>query len=459
MSMPVVTRVVRRWLLVSCVLGAASPAMAIKEFWEPANTVGAANSFGNLVISGHLGTVRFSKDEEYPLRYQFTSYREVDSPILGKGFFVPLLESAIIDHDWLLERTTLGGGTQFLYRSAHDPNHFESLDLSESADRRGSGSTVVVKTRDGFELEYRENRLSALRTPGGARATLRYNGEACASVDSSGAGSIVAFTMRGKDAREIRTHAGTYRLRMQPCPVLGDEAGEPRQTLAEIGWPDGRATTFAFSAQQKPARARIDIAFGGESASYAWDPSNDEIIEAAGVKYLVSPLDREYDPSDEHIQSGMYRIERQYPDRTKYIFVHDEDKGTIEETHRDKSQIVTHLFTARGATHGKIRKKERYEGAEKRVFYLAFYDVNGRVIREVKEGRVLFHLHAGGKMDESAIGPDDDFRKYDARGRLVHERAGGIERLIAYQPNGDRKITTKGSSGKVDTQFISADKR
>jgi len=440
--------------------GGLAPGLFGWEFGEPGNTVGAANSFGNLTISGHLGTVKFSKEEEFPLLYQFTSHREANSPHLGKGFFVPLLESSIVDHDWLLERTTLGGATHFLYRSAHDPNHFDSLDLSESAERRGSGSGLVVKTRDGFELDYRDNRLVGFKTPGGVRVTLRYNGEVCASVDSPGMGSAVAFTERGKEAREIRTHVGTYKLRMQPYPAIGDAPGDPSPTLAEIGWPDGRATTFAFSVEKQSARARLDIAYAGESASYVWDPTSDEIREAGGVKYSVSPLIREYDASSEHIESGVYRIQRDYPDRTRHVFVCDEDKGIIEETQRDKSETLSYVFTARGPTYGRVRKKERLgNNGEKTIFYQAFYDVNGRLIREVKEGHVMFHLYADGKIDERAIGPADEFRKYDPRGRLVQERIGGTEKSIAYLPNGDRKITTKEASGKVDTQFISADKK
>ncbi len=450
----------RRWaVLVGMIVGAGGAAWGW-EFGGPGNVVGAANSFGDLVISGHLGTVKFSKDEEYPLRYQFTSYRGVESPHLGKGFFVPLLESSVLDHDWLLERTTLGGATHFLYRSAHDPDHYDSLDLSETAERRGSGSGLAVKTGDGFELDYRDGRLVGFKTPGGARVVLRYDGDACASVDSSGAGSAVAFATRGKEARELRTHAGTHRLRMGPYPAIGEGTGEAPATLAEIGWPDGGTTTFAFSTEAKPPRARLDIAYGGESATYLWNAVSDQVLEAGGVRYRVAPLFREYDPAEEHIVSGMYRIEREYPDRTRHVYIHDEDKGVIEETQRDGTETITHVFTARGPTYGRVRKKERFvKGGAKVLFYEAFYDVKGRAIREVNEGRVMFHLYPDGQLDEKGIAAGEDFRKYDARGRLVHERLGAVERVIAYQPNGDRKITTRDASGKETTDLISADKR
>lgn len=451
--------VIRVSVLALWVAGGPFFRLSAREFGDADNTVGAANSFGNLLISGHLGTIKLSAREEFPLRYQFTSYRQVDSPLLGKGFIVPLMESTIVDHDWLLERTTLGGATHFLYRSAHDPNHFDSLDLSESADRRGAGSALVVKTKDGFELEYRDNRLASFRSPAGTRVSLRYDGDACVSIDAGAMGSVVSYMRRGGEAAEVRTHAGTYALRMQPYPAAEKEQGDSRMTLAEIGWPDGRKTTFAFSTKQKPARACLDITFAGETATYAWDPENDEALEACGVTYSVSPLLREYDPSEEQILSGLYRIERIYPDRTRHIFVHDEDKGLIEETLRDQSQILTYLITGRGTTYGKVRKKERFENGAKKVFYQAFYDVNGRMIREVGDGQVTYHLHADGKMDPSAVGPDDQFRRYDGRGRLIEERMGGTHRMIAYLPNGDKKITTKQSSGKVDTQFISVDKR
>lgn len=430
------------------------------EFGEPGNMVGAANSFGNLVLSGHLGSVRFSKEEEYPFRYQFTSYREAESPHLGKGFFVPLLESSIIDHDWLLERTTLGGSTHFLYRSAHDPNHYDSLDLSETAERRGSGSGLTVTTGDGFEMDYRDGRLMGFKTPGSARVVLRYDGDVCAAVDSSGMGSAVAFTARGKETREIRTHAGTCALRMQAYTATDGSPGEPPMTLAEIGWPDGQVTTFAFSVTQKPSRARLDIAYGGASMSYIWNPANDELLEAGGIRYMLAPLRREYDPTQEHIESGTYRIERAYPDRTRHVFIHDEDRGLIEETQRDGTQTVTYVFTARGPTYGRVRKKERLDsGGQRHAFYEAFYDVKGRAIREVTEGRVMFHIYPDGKFDERTLGPEDDFRKYDPRGRLVQEKQRGTVRTIAYLPNGDRKITTRDASGQETTEFISAENK
>ena len=71
-----------------------------------------------------------------------------------------------------------------------------------------------------------------------------------------------------------------------------------------------------------------------------------------------------------------------------------------------------------------IKKRERRnaDSDEFETFYRAFYDSDGNLLRQIREGRIVHHIRHGVEIPRGAIGDDDEFFHYDSEGRVFQSR-------------------------------------
>ncbi|MFT5468654.1 MAG: hypothetical protein ACI8UO_003765 [Verrucomicrobiales bacterium] len=454
-------RLCQRFLIGALAVGLAFA--GANELDKPTNTVGYANCFGNLQFTGHLGTIRFSQTEVYDFYYQYTSWDGASSPLLGQNFIVPLLESKLIDHDYFIQVTTLGGSTDFLYRLPAEPESYVSYNGRSRATRLGA-DRFVRTSPDGFQLEYRAGRLTQFRTPKNTPVTLTYADDgSCDGVRGAGGVAVVSVSRPAESQVQIETHAGSYKIQLQPFPdVPNPRAAElgielaPRKTVASIAWPNGSSTAFNYELDQR--ELTMNMSYAGASVNFSWALADGAIRAAGNVRYDVGGLSREWNLEQERITGGQFSVRRSYPDGTWKSFVQNEDTGMIEEETSRSPLVRTHRIKNRGPTFNFIKKRERQIATtgEFETFYRAFYDANGNLLRQVSEGKLVHHLRENLELPRGAIGPDDDFHRYDADGRVFQSRVGGIETNRRFLQDGIQREVARYPWGEVSLRYFLA---
>lgn len=428
------------------------------EFSKPTNTVGDANCFGELQFTSHLGAIELSRDEVYDFYYQYSSHPGHDSVHFGKGFFVPLLEASLIDHDYFLELTTMGGATIYVYRLPEDPDKYTSLNGQNIVYKLGDDS-YRRENEEGFRFHYRLGKLTQMETPKGTRIEFTYEDDFCREVRSSTGAVVCSLAKLSANHSVFTTARGRYELTFQNHPASNDEeylsAGlPPLPTLAKVGWPDGNETTFVYPETKGSDAMVMQMAYGGQMMEAVWERHSGRLVRCDGVDYEISALSRQVDYEAERTRTGVYSIRRSFPDGSWKEFLHDEDAGFSDDSDSEGEKIRTHYINTRGKVFNFVRRKERlFADKPPETFYEAFYDTDGNLIREVNAGVVTWYLREGG-IPESAVREGDDFVRLDGDGKVTHSRRGEESRRIRWFADGSSRIVSEYSWGEMALRYL-----
>ncbi|MFK5923455.1 MAG: hypothetical protein QM496_14855 [Verrucomicrobiota bacterium] len=430
------------------------------EFSKPNDTIGYANCFGNLQFTGHLGAIELSKTEVYNFYFQYSSYSEYESPLLGKGFFVPMLESSLIDNDYFIEVTTLGGATIYLYRLPADPERYVSLNGKNSALKVGSDK-FIRKSKDGFILEYNEGQLMRVQTPKGNQLIFEYKGGHCKTVRSS-SGAVVCSINRINDKQGVfTTKRGRYKLEFQIHPVSKDPELHPSNlpplyTLKTITWPNGAETQLSYADIPGSDDIKMQMRYQDDVMDFIWNKNTEQLSVADKVDYRISPLRREGDYSQERTVTGVYTIHRRFENNTWESFTHDEDAGYSDVEKSTGELIRTYYINTRGAVFNLVSKRERIRKSptenSSKVFYEAFYDVEGKLLRQVNEGKITWHLRKGG-VPESVVKGNDNLIRYDEKGRVVESRLDDSLTKTRWLKNDVSRVVSRHPWGETTLRY------
>lgn len=427
------------------------------EFSKPTNTVGDANCFGELQFTSHIGAIELSRGEVYDFYYQYSSYSGQDSAHFGRGFFVPLLEATLIDHDYFLEFTTMGGATRYAYRLPADPDTYLSLNGQQTVKKLGDDSYHRI-TEEGFEFQYRLGKLTEMQTPKGTKISFTYDGDYCKEVRSSTGGVVTTLFQVSENETIFTTARGRYKLTYQSHPDSDDPeykaAGlPPLRTLKSIDWPNGNQTSFAYPESETSGQVVMEMSYGGATMECVWNRGTGGLIRADGVTYHISPLSRHVDYGAERTETGAYSIRRTFSDGSWNNFLQDEDGGFSEYQSSNGEHLRTHYINARGKLFNFVRKRERILPNETPVtFYEAFYDTEGKLIREVKEGVVTWYLRKGG-IPSSVVQPKDNFVQLDDKGRVTRARFGEETRTVRWMADGSNRVLSEYSWGEIALRY------
>ena len=374
------------------------------EFTKPNDTIGYADCFGNLKFSSHLGAIGLFRAEFYNFYFLYSSYEEYDSPFLGKGFFVPMLEATLIDHDYYLEATTMGGATVYMYRLPAEPDRFVSLNGKNSATKL-QGDKFVRETKEGFKLEYDEGRLNRMQTPTGTTLNFEYDGDLCKTIRSSTGVVVCSITKIAADAKSsFKTARGKYELEFQSLPASRESSNlPPSYTLKKIAWPDGAETQFSYANLPGTGDIKMQMRYQDDIMDFTWNRLTGQLLSADNVKYRIAPLLRSNPIQQRQAQrsaTGVYTIHQTFEDGSWELFSHDETAG-YSDLEKSSGEIVrTHYINTRGPVFNLVSKRERIQIRDgvnnSKVFYNASYDTEGNLLRQVRDGKITWHLRKGG---------------------------------------------------------------
>ncbi len=433
------------------------------EFSKPNDTIGYANCYGNLKFSGHLGVVEFSRDESYNFYFQYSSYSDYESPFLGKGFFVPMLEASLIDHDYYLEATTMGGSTVYMYRLPAEPDRYVSLNGKNSVRKLG-GDKYIRETQEGFKMEYHEGRLNRMKSPKGIQLILEYEGDLCKTIRTS-SGAVVCSINKTSDTKSIFTTArGRYELEFQVHPISNDTALHPASlpplyTLKTIAWPNGAETQLNYSDIPGSDDIKMQMRYQDDIMDFIWNKQTQQLISADKVNYRISPLQRSSDVESkrrERTVTGIYSVTQSFENGSWELFTHDEDAGYSDVEKSNGEIIRTYYINTRGPVFNLVSKRERIRrgvsGNSSEVFYEAFYDAEGNLLRQVREGGVTWHLRKGG-IPQSLVKDKDDMVRYDEKGRVVASRYDGSVTRIQWLKNNVSRVVSRHPWGEINLRY------
>lgn len=434
------------------------------EFSKPNDTIGYADAFGNLKFSGHLGTIELSRTEIFNFYFQYSSYSDYESPFLGKGFFVPLLEASLIDNDYFLEATTMGGSKVYMYRLPAEPNRYVSLNGKNSATKL-QGDKVVRETEDGFKFEYDEGRLNRMQTPKGTQLTFDYDGELCKTIRTSSGVVVCSITKIAADANSsFKTASGKYDLEFQAFPSAGDDANlPPSYTLKTIAWPDGAKTQFSYSYLDDSGDIKMHMSYQDDVMDFVWNKITEQLVSADRVDYEITPLKRE-DPTSstdrrraERTVTGVYTIKQRFEDGSWELFSHDEDAGYSDVEKSNGEIIRTHYINTRGPIFNLVSKRERIYRVNEvqhraEVFYEAFYDAKGNLLRQVRNGKITWHLRKGG-IPASVVKEGDNLVRYDDKDRVIESRYDDSITRILWLKNESSRVVSSHPWGEVNLRY------
>lgn len=450
-------------LLFAAGIACMAPAsLSAGEFSKPNDTIGYANAFGNLKFTGHLGAVELSSAEVYNFYFQYSSYSEYESPFLGKGFFVPMLEATLIDHDYYLEATTLGGATVYVYRLPAEPDRYVSLNGKNSVRKLG-GDKYVRETKDGFKLEYHEGQLNRVQTPEGAELIFEYDGDRCKAIRSSTGVVICSINIISDTRNVFVTARGRYELEFQIHPVSVGTANRPSNlpplyTLKTISWPNGAETQLSYTNLPDSDDIKMQMRYQDDVVDFIWNKDTDQLISADKVDYQIAPLLRSSPTSSrrERIVTGMYTIHREFEDGTWELFSHDEDAG-YSDLEKSNGEITrTHYINTRGPVFNLVSKRERIQlrnGVKSpEVFYKAFYDAEGNLLRQVRDGKNTWHLRKGG-IPESVVKDKDNMVRYDEGGRVVESRLDDSITRIQWLQDDSSRVVSRHPWGEINLRY------
>jgi len=431
------------------------------EFSKPSDTVGYADAFGNLKFNGHLGTIQLSRTEIYNFYFQYSSYENYESPFLGKGFFVPMLEATLIDHDYYLEATTMGGSIVYMYRLPAEPDRYVSLSGHNSATKL-KGDKYIRETKEGYKFEYHEGQLNRMQTPNGMGVIFEYDGELCKTIRTSTGVVICSINKIADDAKSsFKTSAGKHELEFQIHPISNDTAMHssnlpPLYTLKTIAWPNGAETQFTYAEIPDSGDIKMQMRYQDDVMDFIWNKQTAQLSSADKVEYKISPLVRNTPGRRERVVTGIYTIHQEFEDGSWELFSHDEDAGYSDVEKSNGEIIRTHYINTRGPVFNRVSKRSRIRRDDnvnrEKVFYEAYYDAEGDLLRQVREGKITWHLRKGG-IPESIVKDTDNLVRYDNKGRVVSERYNDSITKTQWLKDDVSRVVSRHPWGEINLRY------
>jgi len=186
------------------------------NFPYPMNRLGWADASGKLSIwvNGGWG-VDLGNGESLPLRFQFSSMQDrISDGILGMGWWIPLLESTVVQQgENQIRLTALGGQSIYLFVDHEKSGRFVSGDRLWSGQIKGAGS-FDVEGPGGWSYSYRRGRIDSASPSSGSGIIWKYDDRESpiAIVGENNRNLISVVRGKARNIEKIQLNDGVSRL-------------------------------------------------------------------------------------------------------------------------------------------------------------------------------------------------------------------------------------------------------
>jgi YD repeat-containing protein len=420
----------RVMLLVVMGIGAMGLKGSPVDLSSPAAELGAAGSKGHLEIWNEVPEVGLQLGSTYlPFRYKFSSDRSVQG-VLGAGFYAPMLEAhSVLIRPRVMKAGLPCGKSIYFWQVANDANKYQSVDKEWSGEVKGGDFTF--RRSDGWEIGYRQGKLSSITCDDRHTYRWSYNGNRLSSIERDGMtvisigsgsdGQLISLTAHNKNYVVAYGARPMPEVRQGKVVVIDDAS-----VLSKISGPGYQGAEFLFkmNPQGKPTLTLKEGS--GQETTYTWNPANGILMSEEGPEgkwsYQVGKVTQEF---------GLPPLKRTSSDGKTESVVIDHKMGTYTVQGSDGVKRVTQVFTAPGPLYDKVKKVEESKHGVQKASMKASYDEAGRLIRKIDEqGNITtFNYDQNGKLVGKTEVPSP------AKAQKIREKEGKLLKSLEKTQN------------------------
>lgn len=410
------------------------------DFTHPKSHLGSSDKDGCLYLWYDLATVNLKDGTKLPLRLRFATGPKLSTPLLGRFWWCPLLESTLLlTREDLIEFTTLGG-RRIALRGTKDGD-FVSGDGRYKARVASPSETVLLG--DGWEYRFVSGKLKRAKHDSGTELEWVYQGTKLMSLNDKAGGQLLSLEYSGNQPLPTALVNGKtrYAISSQQVPIATDVMGQTVVAGYAPSMSEMKSDTMLIQfpiTLEKDGKYQMDCRIdGGDPLTYIWRASDGVLESDYEWKYQASKTENEIPLVSRINKAG--REESYFYDR----------QTGISESRLQSGEIITRqYFTASGPTQNKIRKLVRTKDGTEVESWQWSYDEMGRKIRERSgdferswEWRpdntlVTFVEKVGDKILEKKL--------YNEEGKITERTKGAFSYRYSYE----------GTTAVVTQQFL-----
>jgi len=350
----------------------------------PSNHFDGVNEWGKLSYWRQIGKIDLGDNLQIPLIIGFNPTRG-NSPYLGRGWMVSLLESNIVqvDENKFLLTQPDGISRQFWRKKPTDTV------LQGQGDWKGeiSDNSITVWAECGWKLVFNRGKITSIATPKNRVINLVYTNGRVSEIQERGR-TVLKVEIDSMSGQVNGLSYGTNHIGIE----LGDKpkietiqglnvlAGNEK-SLHKLTLPGGSLAICDFGVNEK-LQPTLKVS-GDTSRQFVWNPMSGKAVQDGEWTYDIKPTETQYTNAATSRTNSKSQTEFWYLDK---------EKGVETVKGLDGIQRITSRYTS-GQLAGKIRDITEIENGVIRTILKNSYDEMGRLIRSTDELGVVQVLH------------------------------------------------------------------
>ncbi len=453
-------------LVASLIFNLSYSAATAADFSHPKYYLGFTNYQGKANLWTEIAPLKLADGTTIPVRLLFSTEPFSGTPVFGRFWYCPILESIVIPfNETHFVFRTLGGRQVFLKINEDNPGEMESGDRRFHGRRLTPGKLVI--TGEGWEYEFINGRLRSAKSDTGVTLDWAYNNGRIRAISDRQKGDLLSLDYQPGEPlpTDLVINGKRFRLKSQNVPIAQSVMGQTliagySPSLAEI---DRGLIVNGYPIRlDREGLFHMDCTPESKDRHFVWG-ANDGILKSDGEWSYGTTTTKGIGPK------GISRTDKK--GRTE-SYVYDSRVGKSVYTSLDGTTTRRLYFVTPGLTQYKIRRLTKLVKGQEIKNARWSYDESGRLIRKIVGDRILtWNWGDTGKLASFTEKIGERIVKneiYDSEGKLQTKIRNGIAyryfyeggKTIVQRLDGDRVVAAQVNSaeGNAKTFFTNAAK-
>ena len=362
-------------------------AMACGVSWSVSNMTAfdGINALGEVDITERIGYIDVDGENQINLASNFNSNRKTASKIFGYGWWFGITDTYIVkDTQDSYKFVMPDSRALVLKRSYKNKKLFETKSKNWILEEIPNGFSVTGSC--GVAFIFKRNFLDQVKYSNGTTLFFKYEGGKLKQINTKGR-SIILFRYDndGMIYLDLVKEKRTIRFKVSEVSGYGKLLAE------QVDFPDAkRIKEYSYKFSNNGVN-EISITQNDETKKYFWESDGGLIAREEFYKNNRLADSYEYTiPNKDDVDKYKYLKRKSSSNKKEDIFYRN-DKG-VSVNQRDGGDIVKIYENMSANCYGKPRKIETKHPDGRTEEQLFLYDDKGRIIREVKDGKILFNV-------------------------------------------------------------------
>lgn len=428
-------------------------AMACGVSWGVSNmhAFNEINAMGEVDIAEPIGYIDIDDENQMDLSINFNSNRRVASKTFGYGWWFGLTDSYVVKDTQDSYKFVMPNSWEvILKRSYKNKKIFETKRKNWVLEEIPNGFSVSGSC--GVAFIFKRNFLDQVKYSNGTTLFFKYEGGKLKQINTKGR-SIILFRYDndGMIYLDLVKEKRTIKFNVSEVSGYGKLLAE------QVDFPDAkRIKEYSYKFSNNGVN-EISITQNDETKKYFWESDGGLIAREEFYKNNRLADSYEYTiPNKDDVDKYKYLKRKSSSNKKEDIFYRN-DKG-VSVNQRDGGDIVKIYENMSANCYGKPRKIETKHPDGRTEEQLFLYDDKGRIIREVKDGKILFNVKRDDN-EHSITYYDGNWKPiwkkvFDEQKRVIsYEKFDGSKTTFKYLKNGEIEATLT-KNGKSITKIF-----